>query len=358
MKQPSSISEKKPSVFRSSDLTMVLTILIGFVAVMFVIELAGGQFKFFTANNWLNILMQNAVIGIMAMGMTIVMISGGIDLSVGYLASLGGIFIAKGVVDWGIPIVPAVILGILICVGLEAMLGAIIARLEVEPFIITLGGSIAFRGIALLMCQSREVVMSGQLEGFKTNLIEGAKAPDGLSMTLPIYVVIFIVIAVIVWWVLKYTKYGRRIYAVGANPSAAYLAGINVKNIKLSSYVINGLLVGLASVLLLSRVGTAIITMGERMEIDVIAAVVIGGVAMSGGKGNAMGTFLGVILLGAITNGMTVLKLQSEWQFVAKGAIIIAAVAAGAISSKIAARGEVRQQKQEALAEQAGEGKE
>ena len=101
--------------------------------------------------------------------MTIVMIAGGIDLSVGYLASLGGIFVAKGIVDWGIPVVPAVILGILICIGLEAMLGAIIARLEVEPFIITLGGSIAFRGIALLMCQSREVVMQGQLEGFKTN---------------------------------------------------------------------------------------------------------------------------------------------------------------------------------------------
>lgn len=351
--QPSSISGKKPSIFRRSDLAMVLTILVGFVAVMFVIELAGGTFKFFTPTNWLNILMQNTVIGIMAMGMTIVMIAGGIDLSVGYLASLGGIFVAKGIVDWGIPVVPAVILGILICIGLEAMLGAIIARLEVEPFIITLGGSIAFRGIALLMCQSREVVMQGQLEGFKTNLIEGAKSQDGLNMTLPIYVVIFIIIAIIVWWVLKYTKYGRRIFAVGANPSAAYLAGINVKNIKLSSYIINGLLVGIASILLLARVGTGIITNGEGMEIDVIAAVVIGGVAMSGGKGNAMGTLLGVILLGAITNGMTVLKLQSEWQFVAKGVIIIAAVAAGAISTRIAARAELRQQKQEALAEQA-----
>ena len=112
-------------------------------------------------------------------------------------------------------------------------------------------------------------------------------------------------------------------------------------------------LVGIASILLLARVGTGIITNGEGMEIDVIAAVVIGGVAMSGGKGNAMGTLLGVILLGAITNGMTVLKLQSEWQFVAKGAIIIAAVAAGAISTRIAARAELRQQKQEALAEQA-----
>ncbi len=284
--QPSSISGKKPSIFRRSDFAMVLTILIGFAIIMFAIELASGEFKFFTVNNWLNILMQNAVVGIMAMGMTIVMISGGIDLSVGYLASLGGIFVAKGVVDWGIPVVPAIILGILLCIGLEAMLGAIIARLEVEPFIITLGGSIAFRGIALIMCQSREVVMQGQLDFFKTNLIEGAKAPDGLNMTLPIYVVIFLAIAVIVWWILKYTKYGqygRRIYAVGANPSAAYLAGINVKNIKLSSYIINGLLVGLASILLLARVGTGIITNGAYMEIDVIATVVIGGVAMSGG---------------------------------------------------------------------------
>lgn len=345
-------AEKKGSIFRHSDFAMVLSIFAGFLIIMFFIELASGEFKFFSPTNWLNILMQNSVVGIMAMGMTIVMIAGGIDLSVGYLTSLGGIFIAKSIMDWGIPVPGALILGVLICIGLEALMGLIIAGLNVEPFIITLGGSIAFRGIALLICQSREVVMSGQLEALKTNLIEGAKTTDGLNMTLPIYVIIFIAVAIIVWWVLKYTKYGRRIYAVGANANAAYLAGINVKNVKLSSYIINGFLVGIAAIVLLSRVGTAIITMGERMEIDVIAAVVIGGVAMSGGKGNAMGTFLGVILLGAITNGMTVLKLQAEWQFVAKGIIIIAAVAAGAISTRVAAKNEIRQQRANALAAQ------
>lgn len=346
------VKAEKKSFFRSSDLAMVLSIFAGFLVIMFFIELAGGEFKFFSATNWLNILMQNSVVGIMAMGMTIVMIAGGIDLSVGYLTSLGGIFIAKSIMDWNVPVAGALILGVLICIGLEALMGLIIAGLNVEPFIITLGGSIAFRGVALLICQSREVVMKGQLEGLKTNLIEGAQTADGLNMTLPVYVLIFIAVAIIVWWVLKYTKYGRRIYAVGANANAAYLAGINVKNIKLSTYIINGFLVGIAAIVLLSRVGTAIITMGERMEIDVIAAVVIGGVAMSGGKGNAMGSFLGAILLGAITNGMTVLKLQAEWQFVAKGVIIIAAVAAGAISTRVAAKSEVRQKRAEALAEQ------
>jgi ribose/xylose/arabinose/galactoside ABC-type transport system permease subunit len=115
---------------------------------------------------------------------------------------------------------------------------------------------------------------------------------------------------------------------------------------------VNGLLVGIASIVLLGRVGTAIITNGQGLEIDVIACVVIGGVAMSGGKGNGMGTFLGILLLGAITNAMNVLKLQSEWQYVVKGAIIIAAVAIGALAGKLAAKSELAKQRAEAIAEQ------
>ena len=143
--------KKKESIFKKSDIATVAIILIAFVALMVVIELIQGQFKFFTVANWMNILMQNAVVGIMAMGMTIVMISGGIDLSVGFLASLGGIFVAKAIVNWGWPTWPAILVGVLLCIGLEAGLGAIIAYLEVEPFIITLGGSICFQGISLLL---------------------------------------------------------------------------------------------------------------------------------------------------------------------------------------------------------------
>lgn len=352
MSQGTKAKTKKVSFFKKSDISTVVVILVGFIAAMFVAELISGEFRFFTVTNWLNILMQNAVVGIMAAGATLVMIAGGIDLSVGYLNSLGGILAAKAVVDWGAPLGISIIVAILVCIGLEALMGLIISKLNVEPFIITLGGSICFQGIALLICKSREIVTQGQFEFFKTNLIGGAKTSTGLSLSFPVYVVIFIAVAVVVWFVLKYTKYGRRVYAVGANPSAAYLSGINVVRIKFSTYVINGVLVGLGSVLLLSRVGTAIITNGAGLEIDVIAAVVIGGVAMSGGKGNGMGTLLGVILLGAITNAMNVLRLQSEWQYVAKGAIIIAAVAIGAISAVITARNTLRRQKAEALSDQ------
>jgi len=345
-------AQKKDSIFKRSDIATVAIILIGFVALMVIIEIIQGQFKFFTVANWMNILMQNSVVGIMAMGMTIVMISGGIDLSVGYLASLAGIFVAKAIVQWGWGVWPAIIVGVLLCIALEAGLGAIIAYLDVEPFIITLGGSICFRGVALLMSQSREIVMKNhEMEFVKTNIFETTTA-GGTKIQLPVYILIFIAIAIVVWFVLKYTKYGRRVYAVGANSDAAYLAGVNTRRLKLSTYILNGLLVGVASIVLLGRVGTAIITNGQGLEIDVIACVVIGGVAMSGGKGNGMGTFLGILLLGAITNAMNVLKLQSEWQYVVKGAIIIAAVAVGALANKLAAKSELARQRQEALAEQ------
>ena len=352
MSEKTAAKPKKESAFRKSDIATVAIILIAFVALMVVIEIIQGQFKFFTVANWMNILMQNAVVGIMAMGMTIVMISGGIDLSVGFLSSLGGIFVAKAIVQWGMPTWPSIILGVLLCIGLEAGLGAIIAYLEVEPFIITLGGSICFQGVALLLSKSREITMPGhELDFVKGNIFETV-TKGGTKIQLPAYIIIFIIIVIVVWLILKYTKYGRRVYAVGANPSAAYLAGINVKGLKLSTYIINGLLVGIASIVLLGRVGTAIITNGQGLEINVIACVVIGGVAMSGGKGNGMGTFLGILLLGAITNAMNVLGLRSEWQYVVKGVIIIAAVAIGALGGKIAARNTLARQRAEALAEQ------
>jgi ribose/xylose/arabinose/galactoside ABC-type transport system permease subunit len=188
---------------------------------------------------------------------------------------------------------------------------------------------ITFRGIALLICNSQEISTQGRFAPLKTNLIGGIKT-SGLTLSIPIYVVVFLVITIIIWWLMKYTKYGRRVYAVGANRNAAYLAGIGVRNVVMSTYALNGLLVGIAAICLLSRVNTAIITVGQNLEIDVIAATVVGGVAMSGGKGNIWGTFIGAILLGSIANAMNILRLQSEWQFVAKGIIIIAAVTAGA----------------------------
>jgi ribose/xylose/arabinose/galactoside ABC-type transport system permease subunit len=216
------------------------------------------------------------------------------------------------------------------------MMGYIISRTKVEPFIITLGGMISFQGIALLLCNSREVIMKGELDFFKFNLIQGAKDPvSGLNLIIPPYVLIFFVIALLAGLLLNQTKYGRRIYAVGTNPNAAYLAGINVRNMKLSVYVIMGFLVGIGAVMLLSRVNTGIITLGQGLEIDSIAMVVIGGTALKGGKGNIVGTLIGVFFLGSIGNAMNMLRLPSEVQFVAKGLVVIIAVSAGDVSARI-----------------------
>ena len=142
-------------------------------------------------------------------------------------------------------------------------------------------------------------------------------------------------IALIGGLLLTYTKYGRRIYAVGTNPRAAFLAGIDVRNMRLSVYMIQGLLVGIGATMLLARINTGIITLGQGLEIDTIAMVVIGGTALSGGKGNIVGTLIGVLFLGSIANAMNLLRLPSEVQFLAKGLVVIIAVSAGDVSSQI-----------------------
>jgi ribose/xylose/arabinose/galactoside ABC-type transport system permease subunit len=268
--------------------------------------------------------------------MTMVMVSGGIDLSVGMLASMVSIVVSLGISQWHFGVGPSILLGVASAVVLETIMGFIISRTRIEPFIITLGGMISFQGIALLLSNSREVVMQGELNFLTINLVEGARDPvTGLILRIPPYVLAFFVIAVIGGLLLTYTKYGRRIYAVGTNPRAAFLAGIDVRNMRLSVYMIQGLLVGIGATMLLARINTGIITLGQGLEIDTIAMVVIGGTALSGGKGNIVGTLIGVFFLGSIANAMNLLRLPSEVQFLAKGLVVIIAVSAGDVSSQI-----------------------
>jgi len=328
------------SLFKRYENLTVLSIFLGFVVIIVLWQLimtGGHRFPTFVSPvNILNILQQVGVPGVVAVGMTIVMISGGIDLSVGMLASLVSIVTALGISKWHLGVTSSILVGILTAVVLETLMGYIISRTKVEPFIITLGGMISFQGIALLLSNSREVIMKGELDFFKFNLIQGAKDPiSGLNLIIPPYVLIFFLIALLAGLLLNYTKYGRRIYAVGTNPNAAYLASINVRNMKLSVYMIMGLLVGIGAVMLLSRVNTGIITLGQGLEIDSIAMVVIGGTALKGGKGNIVGTLIGVFFLGSIGNAMNMLRLPSEVQFVAKGLVVIIAVSAGDASTRV-----------------------
>jgi ribose/xylose/arabinose/galactoside ABC-type transport system permease subunit len=330
----------KTSLFKRHENLTPLSIFVGFIVIIVGLQLVTQGFgkypTFISPVNLLNILQQVGVPGIVAVGMTLVMLSGGIDLSVGMLASLVSIVTASAITKWHLGVPASIALGVGTAVVLETILGFIISRTKVEPFIITLGGMITFQGIALLISNSREVILSGELNFFKANLIAGAKDPvTGLNLIIPPYVLIFFLIALLAGLMLTLTKYGRRIYAVGTNPHAAYLAGINVKNMKLSVYVIMGFLVGIGAVMLLSRVNTGIITLGQNLEIDTIAMVVIGGTALSGGKGNIVGTLIGIFFLGSIGNAMNMLRLPSEVQFVAKGLVVIIAVSASDVSSKV-----------------------
>ena len=320
----------------------VLVIWLAFIIIITlaqVISLMPGQYPTMVSpSNMANVLSQVSATGIMAMGMAMVMIAGGIDLSVGMLASFVVLYAAKSYIDFGLSLQAALITAVIFAVAFEAGMGFVISRLQVEPFIITLGGMICFRGIALLVVRSQEVSVKGAMDPLKTSIITEVKDPAGLIVNVPPYIFIFLAITVIVWVVMRFSKYGRRIYAVGANKQAAYLAGIDVKNIVFSTYVINGLLVSIAAIILLARVNTAIISVGQNREIDVIAAAVVGGVALSGGKGSIWGVFIGALLMGTIENGMNMLRINAEWQYVAKGLIIIGAVSVAAIVAALQAR--------------------
>ena len=336
---PESRENQGASIFRRHENLTVTSIFASFVLVIVLLQLfiSGGKYPtFISPVNLLNILQQVSVPGIVAVGMTMVMIAGGIDLSVGMLASLVSIVTALGVSKWHLGITGSILAGVATAVVLETVMGFIISRVKVEPFIITLGGMITFQGIALLLCNSREVIMSGELNFIKANLIAGAKDPiTGLNLVIPPYVLVFFLIALLAGTLLKFTKYGRRIYAVGNNQNAAFLAGIDVKLMRLSVYTIMGVLVGIAATMLLARINVGIITLGQGLEIDTIAMVVIGGTALKGGKGNIVGTLIGVFFLGSIGNAMNMLRLPSEVQFVAKGMVIVVAVSAGHVSMAV-----------------------
>jgi len=354
---------------------IILLILIVFIAIVTLVQVTtitpGKPPTMIAPANLTNLLAQVSATGIMAMGMAMVMIGGGIDLSVGMLTSFVVLHLAKSFIDplYGqrLPLIAAILLSIAFAVLMESGMGWIISRFKVEPFIITLGGMICFRGIALRIVNSQEISMTidgvqqlgegGQFDLKRSILPENVVDFAGLTVNFPIYILVFIGITALVWVIMKYTKYGRRIYAVGANSHAAYLAGINVKNVILSTYTINGLLVGIASVFLLSRVNTAIITTGQNKEIDVIAAAVIGGVALSGGKGNIWGVFVGAILMGAIENGLTIMRQKAEMQYVAKGLIIIGAVVIGSVIEMMLSRNQTKQiQHEEEISNAAAKG--
>ncbi len=273
--------------------------------------------KFLSAGNLAGVARQTAVITTMAIGMTMVMVAGGIDLSVGSMMALTAVLGALSMVA-GAP----VLLGILVCIAAGAMFGIIngtaVAMLKIPPFIVTLGAMGIYRGVALLITDGTAVV--GLPNSF------GYLAEGNLFGVFPVPLLIVLVVALVIHFLLTRTQAGRYCYAIGSNVEAARYAGVRVSRYQIMFYVILGALAGLAGAIESARLVTGQPTAGEGYELRVIAAVVIGGGSLAGGQGTVIGTIIGSLIMGVLANGANLLGISSFTQQVIIGAVIVLAV--------------------------------
>ncbi len=298
--------------------------------ILLVIVFAALEPRFLHPLNVMNVFRQVSISGLIALGMTFVILTAGIDLSVGSLVALAGLvgaYVAKGGLESrfavgsgaeGNPVILAFLAAAAVGIICGALQGWAITRLRVPPFVVTLGGMTAFRGAALLFSGG------GPISGFSADY---GWWGQGRILTVPVPVIIFVVAAVLAHVVLRHSRFGLHVYAVGGNPAAADANGVAVRRVTLMCYVIVGFMCGLASFLLSARLNSAEAVAGIMLELDVIAAVVIGGTSLFGGVGSVFGTVIGALLIGVLRNGLVLLNVSSFIQQIVIGLILVAAVA-------------------------------
>lgn len=296
------------------------------VVVLLMVIASFGNSMFLGKSNLSNILSQISVLGLISAGMTILIISGNFDISVGSIVGLSGSMMCMMLIA-GIPEVIAVLGGIVIAMLCSALNGFLSIFLKAPSFIITLATAGVFTGTALTITNGRIQNIYGKFEYL---------ANTRIFNFLPLIFLISLLGYFAIGALLGYSQFGRRVYAIGDNPRAALLAGIRVNYNKILFFIINGAMVGIAASMLVSRLGGCQATTGAGYELQAIGAVVIGGVPINGGKGNIMGTFVGVLLMGIIFNVLNVLRVSPFLQQIAYGLLIILSIGIGSIRLRLA----------------------
>ena len=296
-----------------------------FIMILMCIVFACASPTFRKLGNVINIFRQSSINGILAVGMTLVIIIAGIDLSIGPLCAISGVIAALYLEVHPDGVAMAILLGILSAGLMSVWTALLVANLEVAPFIATLSTMSAAKGIVLVIADGvphtiKSKVFTAIGNGYlwdytKTNRI-----------SIPIPVVVLVAVILLASFILYKTRFGRYIYAVGGNEHAAVAAGINVKRVKFCTYVLNGLLCGVAGIVLASRITSGQPTAADGYEMDAITAVIVGGTSMTGGVGKIGMTIIGVLILAIMDNGLTILGVSSYYQKIIKGVIIAAAV--------------------------------
>jgi len=307
-------TEKK--AFHIKDFIAHYGVIIGLILIIAYFSIM--RTKFLTMDNMVNMFRQMTINGMLAIGMTFVVLTGGIDLSVGSIVGASGMFSALiARTETGCPWYLAVLVGLGIGLLLGAVNGIAVAYLKIPAFIATLAMLSIARGITYMATDAKPV--PGLSETF-------LKIGSGNIGIIPIPVIVLAVVLVICFVVLYKTRYGRYVFATGGNPVSARVSGINVKLITCSVYIISGVMAGVAGLILTSRVTSGLAAGGDGYEVDAIAAAVIGGNSLSGGRGRLWGTIVGFVIMGVMNNGLDMMAVSSYWQLVIKGLIISGAV--------------------------------
>ncbi|MHA7861430.1 ABC transporter permease [Tessaracoccus sp. Y36] len=302
----------------------ILLILIGFVVVLAIIT--GGSFL--RIDNLLNVIVQVAPIGIIALGMMFAIITKGIDLSVGAIVGLSAVIAASLAQERtaalpffenlpALPVIVPILAGLLVGTLVGAVTGGLVAVFRIPPFIATLGMLTAARGVALIYTGGRPI--SQLADGFNW-------LGQGRFLGIPIPVYLLALCAGIIWVVLNRTRFGRHVYAIGGNDQAARVSGINIDKAQFYIYALIGTLSGLAGLILAARIGSGNPQLGMTIELDAITATVIGGTSFSGGVGTVWGVIVGALIIGVINNGLDLMNVSPFMQMVVKGAIIVVAI--------------------------------
>ncbi|WP_437176972.1 ABC transporter permease subunit [Shouchella clausii] len=301
---------------RVKALTATLGPFIGLFLIILIISILNPGFL--SAPNLLNVLRQVSINALIAFGMTFVILTGGIDLSVGAILAFSGAVTAT-LLSSGMDPILAILIGLLVGAALGAINGIIIAKGKVAPFIATLATMTIYRGATLMFTDGRPVSNLGDSTLFQ--MLGG-----GYFFGIPMPAITMMISFVILYLILKKTTFGRRVYAVGGNEEASILSGIKVDRIKIYVYSLTGFLAAIAGVILTSRLNSAQPTAGTMYELDAIAAVVLGGTSLTGGKGWIVGTLIGALIIGVLNNGLNLLGVSSFFQQVVKGSVILLAV--------------------------------
>ena len=296
-------------IFRKQEVFLAIVIVVLSAIVAIVNPL------FLSLQNFFNIVLSVSITGIATIGLALVLISGEFDLTVGSVMSVQAILFGTFATTIGVTY--AIILTLIIGLALGAFNGLMVTRIKAHSFIITLALLSAYSGIALVVSNGEWVSMKGTFTVFKDKVFEVIPNPT----------IIFVIVVIVFAVILRYTSFGRLLYAIGGNVQAAYLSGIKVKNYKIIVFTISALLYSIAAIVLVSMIGTALPTSGDAYLLEAFAAAVVGGVLLGGGKGNMLGLVLGIVVFGLINNALVIMNVDPFWRDVVVGGIILAAVA-------------------------------